>query len=373
MKFIKESAPHIRRKDSAWIMMLDVLIALAPTFIFATIIFPFKTLMTFLVSALTMVLAEFIFIGLTKLMPRDGMKHTFKERFLYSYKGRYQKVNVFSPLVSALIYTLITPSGASFYSIIIGALIGIVIGKLVFGGLGKNVFNPAAVGMLFAKFAFSSSYNKYLALPTWFSGTSTEISGTVLSNISSSGYASINSVNLLDLFLGKSLGTLGEVYSLTILIGLIYLMIRRTIDFRVVGTYFVSFLILIFVAGICIHSQISEVNIFKFVLVELLSGGVLFGGVFMITDPVTSPLTKPSRVIYALIAAIVTVFIRLFGSLPEGVGISILVANMFAPLLDNNKFASIKFTKKNLLVIGIMMVVSLLIIILSLLFGGIVA
>lgn len=373
MKFIKESAPHIRRKDSAWIMMFDVIIALLPTLIFAIVVFPLKTLLTLLISSVIMLLAEFIAIGLTKMMPKDGLKHSFKERFIYSYKGRFQKVNVFSPLVSALIFTLITPSGASLYSIAIGALIGIVFAKLVFGGLGNNIFNPAAVGMLFAKFAFGSSYNTYLSLPSWFSGeVATSVGGTALSEVSSSGYYLINDYNLLDLFLGKSQGTLGEVYTITILIGLIYLMIRRTIDFRIVVSYFATFILLILVAGICIASKISNLNIFKFVGFELLTGGVLFGGVFMITDPVTSPLTKPSRIIYGIIAGIVTVFVRLFGSLPEGVGISILVANMFTPILDYNKWSNISYTKKNVLVMGILLVISILIIVLSLLFGGLI-
>lgn len=373
MKFIKESSPHIRRKDSAWRMMLDVIIALLPTFIFSAVIFPLNTLVNFLVSGIIMCLAEFVFIGLTHMMPKDGEKHTFKGKFDYAYKGRYQLVNFMSPLVSALIYTLITPSGAPIYSVIVGALIGIILGKLVFGGLGNNIFNPAAVGMVAAKLSFGTNYGKYLALPEWFTGVpSTEIGGTLLGNIGTNGYESINNVNFLDMFLGKMPGTLGEVYTITILIGLIYLIVRRTIDFRILFSYFGTFIVMMIFAGICIHSILPSVGVFKFTLFELLSGGVIFGGVFMFTDPVTSPITKPSRIMFGMIGAVLTVLIRLFGALPEGVAISLLIANMFAPVLDFPKWSSTKYTYKNILAMGLIFVVPTIIMIISLLFGGVV-
>lgn len=373
MKFIKESSPHIRRKDSAWRMMLDVIIALLPTFIFSAVIFPLNTLVNFLVSGIIMCLAEFVFIGLTHMMPKDGEKHTFKEKFDYAYKGRYQLVNFMSPLVSALIYTLITPSGAPIYSVIVGALIGIILGKLVFGGLGNNIFNPATVGMVAAKLSFGTNYGKYLALPEWFTGVpSTEIGGTLLGNIGTNGYESINNVNFLDMFLGKMPGTLGEVYTITILIGLIYLIVRRTIDFRILFSYFGTFIVMMIFAGICIHSILPSVGVFKFTLFELLSGGVIFGGVFMFTDPVTSPITKPSRIMFGMIGAVLTFLIRLFGALPEGVAISLLIANMFAPVLDFPKWSSTKYTYKNILAMGLIFVVPTIIMIISLLFGGVV-
>lgn len=373
MKFIKESSPHIRRKDSAWRMMLDVIIALLPTFIFSVVIFPLNTLVNFLVSGIIMCLAEFVFIGLTHMMPKDGEKHTFKEKFDYAYKGRYQLVNFISPLVSALIYTLITPSGAPIYSVIVGALIGIILGKLVFGGLGNNIFNPAAVGMVAAKLSFGTNYGKYLALPEWFTVVpSTEIGGTLLGNIGTNGYESINSVNFLDMFLGKMPGTLGEVYTITILIGLIYLIIRRTIDFRILFSYFGTFIVMMIFAGICIHSILPSVGVFKFTLFELLSGGVIFGGVFMFTDPVTSPITKPSRIMFGMIGGVLTVLIRLFGALPEGVAISLLIANMFAPVLDFPKWSSTKYTYKNILAMALIFVIPTIIMIISLLFGGVV-
>ena len=373
MKFIKESSPHIRRKDSAWQMMLDVIIALLPTFIFSAVIFPFNTLINFFISAVIMCLAEFIFIGLTHMKPKDGEKHTFKEKFEYAYKGHYQLVNLISPLVTAMIYTLITPSGAPIYSVIVGALIGIILGKLVFGGLGNNIFNPAAVGMVAAKLSFGSNYGKYLALPSWFNSVpNTSMGGTLLGNISSLGYELINNVNFLDMFLGKMPGTLGEVYTVTILIGLIYLIFRKTVDFRILFSYFGTFLVMMIIAGLCINSILPQVKVMNFTLFELLSGGVIFGGVFMFTDPVTSPLTRPSRIMYGMIGGSLTVLIRLFGALPEGVAISLLIANMFAPVLDFPKWSNTKYTYKNIIAMALIFIIPTIIMIISLLFGGVV-
>lgn len=373
MIFIKESSPHIRRKDSAWQMMLDVIIALLPTFIFSTVIFPLNTLLNFFISAVIMCLAEFIFIGLTHIKPKDGEKHTFKEKFEYAYKGRYQLVNLISPIVTAMIYTLITPSGAPIYSVIVGALIGIILGKLVFGGLGNNIFNPAAVGMVAAKLSFGLNYGKYLALPSWFNSVpNTSMGGTLLGNISSLGYESINNANFLDMFLGKMPGTLGEVYTVTILLGLIYLIFRKTVDFRILFSYFGTFLIMMIIAGLCINSILPNVKVMQFTLFELLSGGVIFGGVFMFTDPVTSPLTRPSRIMYGMIGGCLTVLIRLFGALPEGVAISLLIANMFTPVLDFPKWSNTKYTYKNIIAMALIFVIPIIIMIISLLFGGVV-
>ena len=372
MMFIKETSPHIRRKDSAWMMMLDVIIALLPTFIFAAVIFPFNTLINFLVSGIIMVACEIAYIGLTHLMPKDGDKHSLKEKIEYAYKGRIKLVNIISPLVTAMIYTLITPSGAPIYSVIVGAFIGVIFGKLVFGGLGNNIFNPAAVGMVATKLSFGSNYGKYLALPEWFNRTSTEIGGTVLGNIAQNGFDGINNLNFLDMFLGKMPGTLGEVYSITILIGLIYLMIRRTIDFRVVFAYFGTFIGMMLIAGLCVNSLVPTVTFYDFTLFQILSGGVLFGGVFMFTDPVTGPITKPGRIMFGMIGGMLTVLIRLFGALPEGVAISLLIANMFVPVIDFPKWSNTRYTRKNILAMSLIFIVPTIIMIISLLFGGVV-
>ena len=370
MIIVKESAPHLRRKATVTRMMSDVLIALAPTLIFSFIVYPIKTLIAYLISVFIMVGAEFVFIGLKNMMPKDGQKHSFKERFLYAYKGKFNQNNVLAPAISAIIFTLIMPAGAPLYAIIIGALVGIVLGKLVFGGLGSNIFNPAAVGMLFAKLCFGSQYAAYV--PTWYYTVPDAAAGaTPLGLLNGGTLSNITQYPLLDLFLGRIPGTLGEVYKITILIGLVYLLIRRSADFRIVCSYLGTFTVLMLVAGLSIVPLGSGVNPFTFVLYNILSGGVLFGAVFMLTDPVTSPINSPSRIIYGMVAAVATVFIRLFAALPEGVGFSILIANMVAVVLDHYEWSNPRYTWKKFLAMGLIVGLSALTVFLALRYGGI--
>ena len=373
MVIAKESAPHLRRKASVTRMMVDVLIALAPTLIFSFIVYPLKTLIFYLISVVIMEAAEFVYVGLRNMMPADGQKHTFKERFVYAYKGKYNQNNVLTAAISAIIFTLIMPSGAPIYAVIIGALAGIVLGKLVFGGLGSNIFNPAAVGMVFAKICFGSQYaaqtsNWYVTVPDAVAGA-TPLGGTdgaiynVVNNMSQYG--------LKALVLGQVPGTLGEVYAITILVGAIYLLIRRSADIRVMLPYLGLFALLSLVAGLSIYAVDGTTNPLRFTAYYCLTGGVLFGGVFMLTDPVTSPINSPSRIIYAIVAAVSTIFIRLFAALPEGVGFSILIANMIAVVLDHYEWSNPRYTWKKFLAMGLLVVIPALVIFLVIKFGGV--
>ena len=374
MAIFKESAPHLRRKASVTRMMVDVLIALVPTLIFSFVVYPIKTLIFYLTSVAIMIGSEFVYVGLKNMMPADGQKHSFKERFAYAYKGKFNQNNILTAAISAIIFTLIMPAGAPIYAVIIGALVGIVFGKLVFGGLGSNIFNPAAVGMLFAKVCFGSQYAKNV--PTWFyTVADVEAAPTALTNTSIGGLngliASFNNANLFDMFIGKMYGTLGEVYAVTILVGAIYLLIRRSADFRVMLPYLGAFAIFSLVAGLSFRAVDGSTNPFTFTLFMLLSGGVLFGGVFMLTDPVTSPINAPSRIIYAITAAVFTILIRLFAALPEGVGFSILIANMIACVLDHYEWSSSRYTWKKFLAMGLLVVIPALTIFLVIKFGGV--
>ena len=370
MTIIKESAPHLRKKASVTRMMADVLIALAPTLIFSFVVYPLNTLITYLISVFIMVGAEFVYVGLKNMMPRDGQKHSFKERFIYAYKGKYNQNNILPAAVSAIIFTLIMPSGAPIYAIIVGALVGIVLGKLVFGGLGSNIFNPAAVGMLFAKLCFGPSFNRYAS--TWYySVPDVAVGATPLGLMNGGAFGNITQYQLFDLFFGRIPGTLGEVYKVTIIIGLIYLLIRKSIDFRIVASYLGTFIVLAIMAGLALYGLGTGINPFYFALYNLLTGGVLFGATFMLTDPVTCPINPPSRIIYGMIAAVVTIFIRFFAALPEGVGFSILIANMAAVALDHYEWSSSTYTWKKLLAMGLIVVLSSLTVFLVIRYGGV--
>ena len=369
MIVVKESAPHLRRKATVTRMMVDVLIALAPTLIFSFAVYPINTLIFYLLALVIMISSEFVYIGLRNMMPKDGQKHTFKEKFAYSYKGKFTQNNIITPAISAVIYTLIMPAGAPIYAFIIGAFVGIILGKLVFGGLGSNIFNPAAVGMIFAKLCFG---NQFVNVSTWYyTLPDVSISATPLGVINGGAFANIDQYQLLDMFLGRIPGTLGEVYKITILVGLVYLLVRRSADFRIVVSYLGTFTFLSLTAGLGLMLLNKDINPFIFTLYSLLSGGVLFGATFMLTDPVTSPINSPSRIIYGMIAAVVTVLIRLFAALPEGVGFSILIANMIAPVLDHPDWSSSRYTWKKILAMMLIVVISSLTVFLVIRYGGV--
>lgn len=368
MTIVKENAPHIRRKASVTRMMLDVLIALAPTLIFSFIVYPLVTLLHYVISMAIMIGSEFVYVGLKNMMPKTDEKHTFKEKFLYAYKGHYSLQNILTPAITAVIFVLIMPAGAPIYAVIVGALVAIIFGKLVFGGLGSNIFNPAAVGMLFAKLCFGSQYKTYV--DTWYYSMPDAVAGATPLGQLNAGTFSFD-YSLFDLFFGRIPGTLGEVYKITILIGLVYLLVRRSADFRIVASYLGTFLFLTLIAGLSLYGLNNAINPWYFTLYSLLSGGVLFGATFMLTDPVTSPINSPSRIMYGMVAAIATVFIRLFAALPEGVGFSILIANMVACVLDHYEWSNPRYTWKKFVAMGCLVVIPGLITFLATYYGGI--
>jgi electron transport complex protein RnfD len=346
---IQENSPHLRRKDNLTGMMLDVLIALAPVVIFAIVKYTWHVVVVELLSILTMCLAEFVFVLIKNWGPKDGQKHSFKEKFANAIKG-YGLNNFLVPCVSAVIFAMLmpagdtTPAGFIYFEVITGALFGMVIGKLVFGGTGQNIFNPAAVGFIFTKICFQGGI-AYFA-----NAIDVTTSGTTLNDGANISY--------LGLLLGQTPGTYGEVCKIAILVGLAYLLIRHAADYRVVSAFFGTFIVLTAIAGLVYYVRDNSVDFLHYFLTHLLSGGVLFGGTYMLTDPVTMPITRPSRIIYGMIAAIAVVFIRLFGSYSEGMGFSILIANMFAPVLDHYKWSTNQYTWKNRLAMGIIATVA---------------
>ena len=333
MRLIKETSPYIHRKSSVKRMMLDVLIALLPVVIFAIVINGWNALYVILLSLVTMISSELVFVYLTKQTPYDGYKKTFKEKIKNAYQGATIN-NIITPAISAVIYSMIMPAGANWYVVIIGALFGIVVGKLLFGGLGSNIFNPAALGRVSVMVCFGSDITYLDAVA----------GGTPLQQLSEN-LANINNYSLSDLFLGNVPGSMGEVSALLILIGGIYLLIRKSCDWRPMVGMLASFIVLMLVAGFVVE----DVNCFKFMLYQTLAGGLVFGAIFMITDPVTSPTTGPGRFTYGIIVGLLAVLIRLLGAYPEGVAFAILLGNMLVPVIDYYKWQSNKVTYKHII------------------------
>jgi Na+-translocating ferredoxin:NAD+ oxidoreductase subunit D len=353
MEIIKETSPHIRRKDDLKGMMLDVIIALLPVIVFALIVYQWAAVRNLLIPLAVMTLSEAVFVFLKAKAPYDGARHSLKENW-GRFKAAYTINNFLVPSVSALIFGLIMPAstdpaGMIYFALIMGSLFGIIIGKLVFGGTGQNIFNPAAVGFVFSKLCFGS---KYVYATNAFYDVAA--GGTALGG---------GEYSLLNLFIGYVPGAIGEGCKIAILLGLVYLLARRAADWRVVLGYLGSFALLTLLAGAIYWAGGTLSSAWDYTLRQLLSGGLLFGAVYMATDPVTMPVNRPGRFIYGIILGVSTILIRLFGALPEGVAFSILIGNVFAPVCDYYKWATNKYDWKNLLAMGSLLFVAGLIIV----------
>lgn len=292
MNLTISTAPHIRCKDSVKTIMRDVLIALLPTTAAGIYLFGLNSALIVAVSVASAVLAEFVWQKLAK---------------------RPVRVKDLSAAVTGLIFALNLPPTAPWWMAMIGSAFAIIVVKQLFGGIGDNFLNPALAARALLLASWPARMTQFVA-PTYFSGADAVSSATVLSE---SGLQA----RYIDMFLGRIPGTIGEVCKVAILIGFAYLLIRRVISWQVP---------VIILAVVALLSWIFGSD----PLTAILSGGVMFGAVFMATDYTTSPMTAKGQIIFAVGIGVIIVLIRKFGSYPEGVTYAILFMNIVAPLID---------------------------------------
>jgi electron transport complex protein RnfD len=306
MKLNTSAAPHLRTKNSTKKVMIDVLIALIPAAIFAVWAFGLKALYIILLSTISAELLEFVTM-----------------RFL---RKRKDFTPDFSASVTGLLLGLNLSLAVTWYHVLIGVLVAIILGKHVFGGLGQNIFNPALVGRVFLVVSFP------IAMTTWdipFNNTELITSATPLGLLASSGPAeALQNYSYMDMFLGKIPGSIGEISALALIIGFVYLVIRKRIKLMVPITYISSVFIM---TGIL---WLINPDSYATPLFHLLAGGLLLGAFFMATDMVTSPMTMKGQFVFGLGIGLLTVIIRVFGAFPGGVSFAILIMNAFVPLID---------------------------------------
>ncbi len=238
--------------------------------------------------------------------------------------------------ITAIILTLMVPISMTPYALIVATAFCIIFGKLVFGGFGQNIFNPAAVGRAVIFAAFTGAATNLVT-----SATPTAMLASTYHWLPSSSAALDAFLNQFGGFTGLALGTypgsIGETFSLAILAIGVILSIRNVIDWRVPTVYLGSIFVL--TALVAIFTGVDAYHgipgFIWYPILHLLTGGVIFGAVFMLTDPVTSPTSASGRVLFALGAGILTCLIRLKGNLPEGCLFSILLMNMFTPMIES--------------------------------------
>ncbi len=305
--FITQSSPHLRDKDSVPKIMYAVVISLVPAVFASLYFFRFRALLLLLCCVAACLATEAIFLSLRKKPLRtlfDG-----------------------SAIITGLLLAMTLPPSLPLDMAIIGAVIAIAIGKQVFGGLGYNIFNPALVGRAFLQTAFPVAMTTWIPPLTQTINTATY--ATPLGDLKfQDAVAQGTLVPLKDIFFGNTGGCLGETSALALIIGGLFLLFRRVIDWRIPLGIILSLSVF---TGIF---WLANPGKYASPLFHLLAGGLLLGALFMATDMVTSPITALGTWIYALGIGIVIGLIRLFGGFPEGVMYSILFMNTFVPLLN---------------------------------------
>lgn len=289
-------SPHIRDKSSTRKIMIDVCIALVPTLAFGVWHFGLNALFVILSSVVSCVVSEAVFELIVK---------------------KPVTVFDFSAVVTGLILALNMLPNVAWWVPAVGGVFAIVIVKMLFGGIGQNIMNPALAARCFLLISFASRMTDFSV-----DGVS---SATPLAVLKSGG-----SVDLLDAFLGFKTGCIGEVSVLAILIGAAYLLIKKVISIRIPAVYILSTALFIFLFSLFKTGMPT----WQFMLGELLTGGLMAGAFFMATDYTTSPITKWGQVIYAVLIGFLTAVFRILGSSAEGVSYAIIISNLAVPIIE---------------------------------------
>lgn len=286
-------APHIKSSENIEKIMYTVVIALAPALVWSVYVFGLSALKVILVTTASTVLIEYLTQKFTK-----------------------QKIKAFdgSAIVTGLLLAMNLPSSSPVWLCIVGAFFAIIIGKMVFGGLGNNIFNPALVARVALLISFP------VEMTSWTVPFSDSVTGAT-------PLATLNAP-LMDLFIGNVGGSLGEISTLWLLVGALLLLFKGYIKWDIPFAFIGSTSLFVYIVNLIAPETTPSV------LYHILSGGLILGAFFMATDMVTSPLTTKGRLIFGIGCGVITALIRIYGSYPEGVSFSIILMNAFVPMID---------------------------------------
>ena len=290
-------SPHIRTSETVDKVMLDVIIALVPALLMAVYVFKTKALIVTAVSVIFCMLTEFVFNKMRK-----------KECTLHDK----------SAIVTGLLFAFVIPVDMSLPFVAIGAIVSIALGKMFFGGLGCNIFNPALVGRAFVQASWPVAITTFsldgVAGPTMLDAMKR---GLPMSEVL------IGEGNMyVQALIGKMGGCLGETSAIAILLGGAYLIYKKQIDWKMP---------LVIIGTVAVFTTLLGA---KDPIMQIISGGLLLGAFFMATDMVTSPHTEKGKIIFALLLGLLISLIRMKGGYPEGVAYSILIMNGVVPLIN---------------------------------------
>ena len=328
LKLIATSNPHIRGSETTRSIMLDVIIAMLPALAFACFNFGFRALSLTVVSVLGCMFFEWLY---RKLMHKSDA------------------VGDLSAVVTGMLLALTCPVTLEYWAILIGDFFAIIFVKQLFGGIGKNFINPALGGRAVLVASYAGSMTKWIdpaANKAAVIGSNVDVitAATPMAYLKGGDIEGLNAVySVVDVFMGKIGGSMGEVSAIALLLGGAYLIWRKVINWQTPVAYIGTVAVLSFLfpkAG----------SGLEWMLYSIFGGGLMLGAIFMATDYATSPVTKKGQLVYGLGCGLLTVFIRYFGSYNEGVCYSIMVMNCCTPLIDKytkpTRFGAVKSDKK---------------------------
>ena len=325
LKLIATSNPHIRAHETTRSIMLDVIIAMLPALVWGIINWGINVLLLTVVSVVGCMFWEWLY---RKIMKKP------------------QSVGDLSCVVTGMLLAFVCPPSIPWWMLIIGDFFAIIVVKQLFGGIGKNFVNPALAGRAFLVGSYAGAMTSW-AVPgsvAIFNTADVVTAATPMAFLKTGDIAALTAdVTVMDMFLGKIGGSMGEVSALCLLIGGVYLIIRKVISWHIPVAYIATVAVLSFLfpkAG----------TGFEWMMYSIFGGGLFLGAFFMATDYATSPVTKKGQLIYAVGCGLFTVLIRYFGSYNEGVCYSIMVMNLLVALIDKytkpTRFGVVKSDKK---------------------------
>lgn len=312
--------PHVKSRRTTKGIMLDVIIALIPAAVMGIVFFRLDAFIIEITAVLAAVATEFVYFFI---------KNKGFSRQAGAVCKKWWKQFDYTSIVTGLILALILPSTVKWYEVLIGAVFAIAIVKMVFGGTGKNLVNPAATGRIFMFLSFSLTVYTACKIDPVNSGSELFTGATHLSGYLLEGDAA-GKINWLDLFLGTGVaGCIGETCKAALLLGYIYLVVRKVIKWWQPLLYIVvaSFLSVCFAA---MGSKHFEIGLF---LDYMLSGGLMFGAIFMATDYVTSPKGVYGQIVYYIALGVLTALLRYLTKI-EVVSFAIMLMNLLVPMID---------------------------------------
>ena len=304
-KLTVSASPHVRSAQTVSGIMLNVIIALIPALAASVWLFGPRVLLICLVTIGTCMLSEYLS---RKIMKRSNT------------------LGDLSAVVTGLLLAFNLPVSIPLWQAAIGSVIAIVVVKQLFGGIGQNFVNPAITGRIILMVSFPTAMTTWIKPLSWLDkGAEAVTTATPLTMMTKGGELSDGLPSLVDMLIGIRGGSLGETCAVALIIGGVYLMIRKIISPAIP---------LSFIGTVAVIMLIAGKGSFTFVAYQLLSGGLMLGAFFMATDYTTSPINLKGRIIFGIGCGLLTVFIRRFGSYPEGVCYSIMIMNCTTWLLD---------------------------------------